>query len=427
MPTRTTACMRMPMPMAVLSSLVRPSSAAPVVALPRTSVSSEIDDVRLDQDLQALSARFAADAERIDRDAAFPFENLGALHEHGLIGSVAPAAFGGSAATLAQARRIVSSVAQGEPATALVLTMTFLVHRSLARPETRWPPSLREAVWRSAVTSGALANHLRVEPELGTPARGGLPATVARRAVDGWRLSGHKLYSTGIPALRWLLVWARTDEPDPKVGVFLVDRHDPSVAEPQLRVIESWDHLGLRASASHEVVFDDLPVPLAHAVDVRPPADWARGPDPDPQAWMIVLLGALYDGVARAAREWLVGFLAERRPTSLGAPLSTVPRIQQAVGEIDALLWANDALLADLAQRADAGTPPAAAQSGLVKYNVTTNAIRAVELALQLSGNHGLSRRNPLERHLRDVLCSRIHTPQNDSILQAAGSAAWST
>lgn len=44
-----------------------------------------------------------------------------------------------------------------------------------------------------------------------------------------------------------------------------------------------------------------------------------------------------------------------------------------------------------------------------------------VELALQLAGNHGLSRNNPLERHYRDVLCSRIHTPQNDSILVAAG------
>ena len=54
---------------------------------------------------------------------------------------------------------------------------------------------------------------------------------------------------------------------------------------------------------------------------------------------------------------------------------------------------------------------------------MTNHAIRAVELALQLSGNHGLARQNPLERHYRDVLCSRIHTPQNDAILVAAGKA----
>ena len=64
------------------------------------------------------------------------------------------------------------------------------------------------------------------------------------------------------------------------------------------------------------------------------------------------------------------------------------------------------------------------ADGSLAAYTVTGNAIRVVELALQLSGNHGLSRRNPLERHYRDVLCSRIHTPQNDAILVAAGKRA---
>ncbi|MNN78176.1 putative acyl-CoA dehydrogenase YdbM [compost metagenome] len=95
--------------------------------------------------------------------------------------------------------------------------------------------------------------------------------------------------------------------------------------------------------------------------------------------------------------------------------------MQETIGEIAALLRTNQVLLDDAAARTDANAPPAAADSGLLKFTVTGNAIRAVELALQLAGNHGLSRSNPLERHYRDVLCSRIHTPQNDSILVAAG------
>ncbi len=137
------------------------------------------------------------------------------------------------------------------------------------------------------------------------------------------------------------------------------------------------------ASGSHEVVFDGLALPPAHAVDLRAPADWLARPDPDQQAWMIVLLGALYDSVARAARSWLVTFLAERTPSSLGATLSTVPRIQQTLGEIDALLWANQAMLDALTLAADSGAPPSPIDSGLAKFNVTGNAIRAVELALQ--------------------------------------------
>jgi len=374
--------------------------------------------------LATLQARLAAGAGELDRSGAFPFDNLAALHDAGLIAAVVPVAAGGGGATLAEARRILAAVAKAEPSTALVLTMTWLIHRQIGQPGSRWSPSVRDAVWRSAVTHGALANSLRVEPELGSPARGGLPATIATRSADGWLISGHKLYTTGIPGLRWLNVWARTDEPEPRVGAFLVPR-DPQGDNPGQRVIESWDHLGLRASNSHEVVFDRVAIPAGHAVDIRLPAEWASGPDIDNYAWMITLLGALYDGVARAARDWLLAFLKNRSPGSLGAPLSSLPRVQQAVGEIEALLWANEALIDALVRRTDAGAPPSLAESGLVKFNVTGNAIKAVELALQLTGNHGLSRANPLERHLRDVLCSRIHTPQNDSILAAAGLAAF--
>ena len=237
------------------------------------------------------------------------------LQRHGLVAAVVPVAEGGGGASLASTRRIVSAVARGEPSTALVLTMTYLTHRGISRPDSRWSPRLRDALYRSAVTDGALANSLRVEPALGSPARGGLPDTVARRVGDGWRLSGHKLYTTGIPALRWLAVWARTDEPDPRVGVFLVPREAHGI-----RVIESWDHLGLRASGSHEVVFDQVELPLDHAVDMRPAVEWGAAPDADQYAWMIVLLGALYDGIARAAHAWLLRFLSERAPGSLGAP-----------------------------------------------------------------------------------------------------------
>lgn len=52
------------------------------------------------------------------------------------------------------------------------------------------------------------------------------------------------------------------------------------------------------------------------------------------------------------------------------------------------------------------------------------HAICVLELALRLSGNHGRSPHNPLEHHHRDVLCSRGHAPQDDSIRVAAGLAA---
>ncbi|NVM86473.1 alkylation response protein AidB-like acyl-CoA dehydrogenase [Variovorax sp. SG517] len=377
--------------------------------------------------LARLTAQFAATAADHDLSGAFPRENFAALQAHGLVGLVAPAEHGGGGATLATARRVISAVARGEPATALILTMTYLQHHALTRPDSRWPAHLRERVTRDAVETGALINALRVEPALGSPARGGLPATVARRDGEGWKIDGHKLYTTGIEGLGWLAVWARTDEAEPRTGVFLVPRNAPGV-----RVIASWDHLGLRASGSHEVVFENVAIDADHAVDLRRPADWApdAGSQTDidahatQQAWMTVLLGSLYDAVAQAARDWLVGFLNRRAPGSLGTPLASLPRVQEHVGEIEALLRTNRVLLDDATAAVDGGHAQPAADSGLLKYTVTGNAIRAVELALQLSGNHGLTRQNPLERHYRDVLCSRIHTPQNDAILVAAGKRA---
>ena len=400
-------------------SVVRPLAAPSSIAAPLPATDAAA--------LARLTALFASTAADHDRDGGFPRANFIELQSRGLIGLVVPRALGGGGADLATARRVIAAVAQGEPATALILTMTWLQLQGLGRRDGRWPAALRERVQRDAVERGALINSLRVEPDLGSPARGGLPATVARRVDGGWRLSGHKLYTTGIEGLSWLAVWGRTDEAAPRVGTFLVPR-----AAAGVRVIASWDHLGLRASGSHEVVFEDVALPLDHAVDLRAPADWAAdaGGPADvaahalQQAWMTVLLGALYDGVARAACDWLVDFLNRRAPGSLGAPLASLARVQEHVGEIEALLHVNRVLLDRAAADVDAGRPPGAIDSGLLKHTVTTQAIRAVEAALKLTGNHGLSRRNPLERHHRDVLCGRVHTPQDDAVLAAAGRRA---
>ena len=83
--------------------------------------------------------------------------------------------------------------------------------------------------------------------------------------------------------------------------------------------------------------------------------------------------------------------------------------------------WKLLLLIESAAARAEKGEVVSPTEANLVKYVATGNAIRAVEIGLELTGNPGLSRKNPLERHYRDVLCSRIHSPQNDTILTGAG------
>src|SRR5471030_1683017 len=241
--------------------------------LPTAAATQQLDSAEFAALLDQLSAEFAAGAEQHDRDASFPHRNFERLHELGLLALTVPRAHGGLGATLAQTARVIAAVARGEASTALVLTMQYLHHAS-AKHAAKWPQHLLHRVIEDTLRDGALINALRVEPELGTPARGGLPATTARRTPEGWRISGRKIYSTGIPRLTWLAVWARSDDAEPLVGSWLVHRDTPGIS-----VIESWDHLGMRATGSHDVVFDDVLVPLDHAVEVAPANS---APDLDP-------------------------------------------------------------------------------------------------------------------------------------------------
>jgi alkylation response protein AidB-like acyl-CoA dehydrogenase len=364
-----------------------------------------------------LAWTFAERAAAHDRDASFPFRNFEELSETGLLSLTVPAALGGGGAGAQTAARVLQIFGKADPSTALVLSMHYIQHLVMAR-SARWPGRLARKLAKESIEGGALINALRVEPDLGSPSRGGLPATIARRTETGWRLTGRKIYSTGAPILKWYAVWAKTDEPETRVGLFLVP-----AGLPGTRVVETWDHIGLRASGSHDVIFEDTVIPLDHEIDVRKPEEW-RVPDFTQATVGAIFIAAIYDGIARAARDWLIEFLKRRVPANLGSPLATLPRVQEILGAIEARLIVNARLIESFAADFDDGVLLSAAESNVIKLTVTNNAVGVVEDALSLSSNHGLSRANPLERHYRDVLCGRVHTPQDDATRVALGRSA---
>jgi alkylation response protein AidB-like acyl-CoA dehydrogenase len=364
-----------------------------------------------------LSWGFAERAAAHDRDASFPFRNFEELSQAGLLSLTVPAALGGGGAGAQTAARVLQIFGKADPSTALVLSMHYIQHLVMAR-SARWPGRLSRKLARESVEGVSLINALLVEPDLGSPSRGGLPATTARKTETGWRLSGRKIYSTGAPILKWYAVWAKTDEPEVRVGLFLVP-----AGLPGTKVVETWDHLGLRASGSHDIVFDDVVFPLDHEIDVRKPDEWGI-PDFTQATVHTIFVASIYDGIARAARDWLVEFLKSRVPSNLGASLATLPRAQEIVGGIEARLAVNARLIESFAGDFDDGVELSASESNIIKLTVTNNAVAVVEDALSLTSNHGLTRANPLERHYRDVLCGRVHTPQDDATRLNAGRLA---
>ena len=364
-----------------------------------------------DSQLLDVTATLAEHAAEHDRTGDFPAKGIQVVHHAGLLTRTVGKRHGGAESGLTDTVRVLSALGQGDPSVALISAMTLFAHAAQARTG-GWPAGLYAEVLAESATRPTLINALRVEPELGTPARGGLPATTARRTADGWELTGHKIFSTGAVALRWMQVWARTDEEPVRTGAFLV-RGDAS----GIAIDRTWSHLGLRASRSDDVSFDRTPVVAAlELAEPGPP-----GGDPGGlRAWNALGIGAIYLGVARAARDWLTRYLQERVPANLGRPLATLARFQHEVGEIEAQLLTASTLLLTLAAAADRGEADPVGP-GLAKTIATRSAIDAVQRAVALIGNAALTQHNPLERHLRDVLCGRIHTPQDDAVLGLAG------
>lgn len=373
---------------------------------------------------EAYAKRVAERAEQQDRDGRLNQASIEEAQQLGLAALNLTIKEGGQGYDLPQMVQVIGRLGQSDSAVALILTM-HLFHLEAVRQSRTWPEQARQDVIASAATKGGLINALRVEPEQGSPVRGGRPQTLAVKVPGGWRLSGRKMYSTGSTALDWGIVWATTEEHDGRLGEFLLPMKAAGVS-----IERSWDHLGQRGSESHDVVMEDVWLPDHYAVDLRQPDDWAVRRIGNLNSWLPILLAALYDGVAQAAVAWVGHWLNNRQPTNLGAPLATLPRMRSAVGEMTAQLQVNAALLhlaADQFSRdADTRTlpPTVLLQAPLVKYTVTQNAIALVNRAVELGANPALTRANPLQRHLRDVLCARVHHPQNDLILESCGTQA---
>ncbi|WP_269803647.1 acyl-CoA dehydrogenase family protein [Pseudonocardia kujensis] len=373
-----------------------------------------------DDALAAVTAELAATAEEYDRSGALPTAGIEAAHRAGLLTATVAERHGGPGVSPLDAVRILVALGEGDPSVALLAANTLAAHQGQAVAN-HWPAPAYADLLRRSAAGPALVNAIRAEPELGAPARGGLPATVARRTADGWSLSGHKAYATGGTALAYHVVWAVADEPDgdpaaPRVGHVIVPGDAAGITW-----IDTWDHLGLRASNTHDVVYDDVRLPAGAFVEIPRGAD---GVYRDPAAAAgITSFGhpALYVGVARAARAAFVRYARERIPSALGRPIAETERIQAVAGEIDAQIAQAETLLYGTLLRAEAGHTDHLPQLSVLKVQIARTAIAAVQAAVAALGNPALTRHQPFERHLRDVLCVRVHPPQEDAALLAAG------
>jgi acyl-CoA dehydrogenase len=192
-------------------------------------------------------------------------------------------------------------------------------------------------------------------------------------------------------------------------------------------VVETWDTLGMRGTASHDVQLDGVFVPETQITGRRP---WGQLDATLRNALIHFSLpvAAVYYGVACSARDEAVHTLTHRVAAD-GQSLATDVLIQRAVGLMDAQLktawWALLGALNELGDEFDyAADDEHLSTCMLAKRSVVVAAQSVVDLAMQAVGGASYFKRSQLERAYRDVRAGLFHPLSPEKTLLYAGRLA---
>jgi alkylation response protein AidB-like acyl-CoA dehydrogenase len=368
------------------------------------------------QRAERLAEGMAARAAAYDKEASFPSEDIEHLREEGFPGLMVPARLGGMGAGFEDYVRVAMALAGGNPSTALIFNMHASVTGGLAAIPDEMARGLgagdsffhaRDRILEAAA-EGRMYGVAITEPQVGS--RISALRSGYEPEGDGFRIRGTKSFCSGAGHLDAYLVAARrAGSPDdaPVISYFLVPDG------PGIRVVESWDPLGMRATASNGMELDvavppdallggveGLTLPLAYGM---------------PQ-WLVASYAAVYVGLVEAAVREAISYLRGRSVAGRAGALTEVASVRQRVGRAEAdvhaarLALERAARLVDLRpgdQETNRSTFRAKLLAGDVAMRVTASMAEACGLG-------ALQRGSPLERMFRDARSGALMPPSSD-------------
>lgn len=353
---------------------------------------------------EQLASAFSERAAKYDEEGSFPFDNFVDLKQAGFMKLTVPQIYGGDEISLYEMVMVQERLARGDGSTALSFGWHLgLVHHY--RHTEVWPEEMFARFCREVVEKGAMINHFSSERKTGSPTRGGKPETVAKKTQGGWLISGRKIFSTLSPILDQFIVTAYMEE-EGEVGLFHVNKGEG------VKVEETWNTLGMRATGSHDVVLDQVFVPEEGYIRKK------SGEKKDGDGWLLHI-PACYIGIAYAARDFAMDYARNYRPNSLAGSIAELPHIEQKLGQMEEALMTARTLLYSVAERWDKHPEDRTMlqpELGLAKKVATNNAIQILDLAMRVVGGASLSRTLPLERWYRDVRAGLHNPPMDDAV-----------
>jgi alkylation response protein AidB-like acyl-CoA dehydrogenase len=354
--------------------------------------------------MRELGADFATRTAQHDEDGSFVAENYAALKAAAAIEAGVPAELGGGGASHAELCGMIRELAHHCSSTALAFSMHTHVVATMS-----W-------LWRSG-NKGPEPLLRRVAAErlvlISTGGSDWLPGSGKLEKVEGgFRMSGRKIFGSGVPAGDLLVTAGIYDDPTngPTVIHFPVPLNAPGV-----KILDTWNAHGMRGTGSHDIVLEGVFIPdaVAAAGVHRPAGKWHP-------FFHVVFMAAVpvfyaaYLGVAEAAREIAVKMAARKKDD----PLTVL-----TVGELENELVTAQLAHASLVQLAATEKPgPATTSAVAVRRAVLAKAaLRALDRAMEVAGGAAFYRSFGLERAFRDIQGARYHPIPEKAQLRLTG------
>jgi len=353
-----------------------------------------------------LAAEFAVGAARRDAQRVIPAAEVDLLSASGLLAITVPVAFGGadlSAATVVEVIRLLST---GDPNIGQIPQSHFAYVNLLRLHGT---PMQQERLFGELLAGKRFGN---AQSEAGTKHVRDLRTTLTERPGGGWLLNGRKFYATGALLADWIPVLAHQGVDGP-LAVAWVERGAPGV-----EVVDDWDGLGQRTTASGSVVLDAVEVDG----DLVTPYDVTFGGPQTYGAFAQAIHAAIDAGIARAALTEAAAFVRERSrpyPDAQADRAAEDPLVVQAFGEMELATRAAESLLAQAATAIDVAnadlTPASAAAASLAtaaaRAATTRAALETSQRLFEVAGTRAAAGGLGLDRHWRNARTHTLHDP----------------
>ncbi|MGH3881077.1 MAG: acyl-CoA dehydrogenase family protein [Actinophytocola sp.] len=371
------------------------------------------DDARFTELAARIGAVAAEHAAEHDRDATFVTEAYAAMRENGYLALTVPEDLGGLGASMRQACYAQAELARHDGATALSVAMhTYLTLVQGYRRRKGAPDA--EGVLRRIAAEGIVIATSGGSDWL-------WPTTTAVPTDNGYLVNGRKIFCSQSPGATVVATCAVLGEPGVDADVL---HFSIPLSAPGVRIVETWDTLGMRGTASHDVVLEDVAVAADKIVGHRPYGELGA-PLLAATVHFAPVVGATYFGIAAGARDAAVAAASagSRGPR----PLGDLPRVHRQVGLMDTKLrvawWALMGALEELGEDYTA-TPEALTTVMVAKRQAVVEAIEVVNLAMDVMGGRSFFKRFGMERAFRDVRAGTFHPLTPEGTLSYAGKLA---